>query len=162
MCLHHLTRHRSERLEETPNQPGVSDCSRQLATCTRLETFDGDFKTVHLQIVDLTDEETTVLETEQNVLDRHDDEITGLANHLQKIFAKCSGPDIIANQKVSSRKLSYVEHGLKTMGEALSVVREGHDNVPLVEQHCEQLAEYNNGLQQFTRGPCDPGLGRRG
>ena len=96
---------------------------------------------MHLQIVDLIDEETTMLETEQDALDRHDDEITGLTIHLQKIIAKCSGPDIIANWKVLSHKLSYLECGLKAVGEALSVVREGHDNVPLLEQYCEQLAD---------------------
>lgn len=35
------------------------------------------------------------------------------------------------------------------MGEALIAVREGHDNVPLVEQHCEQLDDCKKWLAAF-------------
>ena len=32
------------------------------------------------------------------------------------------------------------------MDKALSAMREDHDDVPLVEQHCEQLADYKEQL----------------
>lgn len=76
---------RLRELKKTPNQPGVSDHSKQLAT--RLKLLDADFKTVHLQIVHVIEEEATALETEQDALDRHDDESTGLTIRLQKIIA---------------------------------------------------------------------------
>ena len=46
---------------------------------------------MHLQIARLIDEEAAVLvlEMKQDALDRHDDKITGLTIHLQKIIAKC-------------------------------------------------------------------------
>ena len=74
-------------------------------TCTRLETLDADIKAIHLQIVDLIDDDATALKKEQDAIDRHDDEITGLTIHLQQIIAKCSGPDVIGGWKSLSHKL---------------------------------------------------------
>ena len=67
-------------LEGTPNEPGVSDRSRQLPA--KLDILGVEFKTLHLQIVDLIDEEAAELEAEQDMLNRHDDDITGLSVRL--------------------------------------------------------------------------------
>ena len=44
-------------LEGAPNEPGVSDSSTCRPLAAKLDILDVEFKTLHLQIVDLIDEE---------------------------------------------------------------------------------------------------------
>ena len=53
-----------------------------------MEVLDRDFKTLHLQIVDLIDEEAKELEQEQDILDKHDDDITALSLRLKQLVSK--------------------------------------------------------------------------
>lgn len=53
----------------------------------------------------------------------------------------------MAGQKLSSCKLSHLERCLKAVDKkTLSAAREDHHDVPVVEQHCEQLTDYKKQL----------------
>lgn len=65
---------RVSELEETPDQPRTPDRARQLLT--KLQTLDSDFRTVHLELIDLIDEANTdALDAEQERLDKLDDDV---------------------------------------------------------------------------------------
>ena len=131
-------------LEESPKEQGVSDRARQLAA--KLDTLDADFKTLHFQIVDLIDERAPELDTEQDTLDKHDDDVTGLSVRVQQLITNCSIPDTVSGRKSASRKLLCLERNLKDVDEALNAIRDDHDDVPLLEQHGEHLADYQKQL----------------
>jgi hypothetical protein len=59
------------------------DTARRLQQ--KLEELDSDFKTYHLAVVDLTDDEA--LDTEQAMLDEHDDKVTDLSARLQQLVS---------------------------------------------------------------------------
>ena len=74
-----------ERKEQS--SPGDLDTARRLLL--KLEELDSDFKSYHLTVVDLTEEES--LDTEQQaVLDDHDDKITNLSTCLQQVISNLS------------------------------------------------------------------------
>jgi ATP-dependent helicase/DNAse subunit B len=68
--------------KERPS-PGDLDTARRLQQ--KLEELDSDFKTYHLAVVDLTDDEA--LDTEQAMLDEHDDKVTDLSARLQQLVS---------------------------------------------------------------------------
>lgn len=135
---------RLRELEATPTGPEVGDGARQSAT--KLETLDKDYKSLHFDVVDLIDdEEMEELEKEQEVLDKHDDDVASIALRLQQLISKSGSPaDTIGVRKSSSRKLSRLERSLNSTEEALSAMGEGegHSNIPLLEQYREQLIDY--------------------
>ncbi len=56
-----LLEKRLQDLEVAPDRPGVDNSAKQLAV--KLEVLDADFKSLHLQLVDLLDEEWCVSRT---------------------------------------------------------------------------------------------------
>ena len=62
-------------LEGDSTQPSTAEAAKQLLS--KLEKLDADFKEHHLAIVDQTSEDS--LEAEQELLDRHDDEVADLS-----------------------------------------------------------------------------------
>ena len=124
-------------LEATPHAPGVVNQAKQLVT--KLEGFDKDFRSVHYDVVDLFEEDSEDLEKEHEVLDKHEDDVTATSLRLQKLITLSSSTMDAGGEKASSRKLSRLEHRLKATNEALALLGEDHDDVPLLEQYQEQM-----------------------
>lgn len=105
---------RLKDLEATPGATGVGDHAKQLAT--KLKSLDADFKVIHLQIVDLIEEEEA-LSREQDTLDGHDDRVSRLTVRLQQLMAKIppSIPPSDAGKKAVGRKLARLDHLLTTL-----------------------------------------------
>jgi len=104
-------------LEATHDQLGVSDHAKQLAT--KLEGLEHDFKTSHLQLINLINNEDK-LEQEQEVLDRHDDDVASLTVRLQNLMTPSSAsaaPD--AGKKAPMRKLSHLDRNLSNTNDSL-------------------------------------------
>ena len=125
-------------LEGTPDQPGVNDRAKQLAA--KLEGLEHDFKISHLQLIDLIDDEDE-LEQEQEVLDRHDDDVASLTVRLQKFMTASSSsatPD--AGKKAPTQKLSRLDRNLSNTNNSL----DGHPTD--TSQHAAQLTTYGKEL----------------
>lgn len=76
---------RITELERIPDQPRTSDHAKQLLA--RLQTFDADYRSLHLQLVDLIDEKNTkALDAEQRHLDQLDDDVSGLTLRLYTLM----------------------------------------------------------------------------
>lgn len=70
---------RLKELEGDPDQPDTADHAQQLTT--KLESLDSDFKVHHLQLIDLIDsEDVSMLNIEQDTLDKLDDDVSTLAS----------------------------------------------------------------------------------
>ena len=132
---------RLKDLEATRDQPGVNDRAKQLAA--KLEGLEHDFKTSHLQLIDLIDDEDE-LEQEQEFLDHHDDDVASLTVRLQKLMTASSSsatPD--AGKKAPTRKLSRLDRNLSNTNDFL----DGHPtDTSLLEQHAAQLTTYGKEL----------------
>ena len=68
----------------TPGIPSPAGNTRQLLS--KLMTCDADFKDLHMSVIDVIDDEETVL-TELTALDNHDDFIASMTLHIQKLIA---------------------------------------------------------------------------
>ena len=132
-------------LEATPDAPGVFDHAKQLVT--KLEDFDKDFRSVHFEIVDLFgEEESEDLEKEHEVLDKHEDDVTATSIRLQKLVAPRAKSVGAGVEKLLSRKLGRVQRCLEETEAALGPIAEDHDDIPLLEQHLEQLGDLKREL----------------
>ena len=130
-------------LEASPDAPGVVDQAKQ--SITKLEGLDKDFRSIHYEIVDLL-EEGPDLEKEHEVLDQHEDDITATSLRLQRLVAAKSSTVGTGSERTSSRKLTRVERRLKATEEALALVKEDHDDVPLLEQYQERMGDIKREL----------------
>ena len=120
-----------------------------------MEVLDGDFKTLHLQIVNLIDEEAEELEQEQDTLDKHDDDITALSLRLKQLVSKSKSPVVAQDngKKAPAQKLACLECSLGITDDALSSTSSDPD-VSLCEQHSEQLADYKKELASAMKSSC--------
>ena len=106
---------RLKELEDSPGLPDAADHAQQLAS--KLEALESEFRTHHLQLVDLIDDEST-LGKEQDILDKLDDDVSFLTVKLRHLItrgrASKSATPTASDGKVSttSRRLSRLERGL--------------------------------------------------
>ena len=80
-------------LETEPANPGVGESAKQLAA--KLVTLDADFKSLHLQLVDLLNESGKEMEREQDILDKYDDDIATISITLQQLTVKSKPIDML-------------------------------------------------------------------
>ena len=132
-------------LEATPDRDGVMDRGQQ--SIIKIGSLEKEFKTIHLEIVDLIDDrDTAAHEKEQETLDKLDDDVASITIRLQQLVAKCGSSATSGALKSSSRKLSRLERSLNAVNEALALIPVDHDDVPLLEQYSEQLLNYKRDL----------------
>ena len=75
-------------LEATPDRDGVMDRAQQ--SIIKIGSLEKEFKTIHLEIVDLIDDrDTAAHEKEQETLDKLDDDVASITIRLQQLVAKC-------------------------------------------------------------------------
>ena len=132
-------------LEANPDAPGVKDSAQESAT--KLKSVDKEFRAIHLKVIDLIDEDDTgELDKEQDILDRHDDDVATLSTGFKHLLATppptaeavATGP-----RKALSRKLARLQRTLDAANAALST---DSDDVALMEQYQEQLADAKKAL----------------
>ena len=130
-------------LEEASDQPRTAEHARQLFT--KLQALDGDFRKLHFELIDLTDDADT-LEAEQATMDRHDDDVSTLSVRLQVLLSTLA--DLIVTptsdcRRPLSRKLSRVQGGLTRLAEAVS---DTPIERSLLMQCEEELSDYKKNL----------------
>lgn len=101
---------RLSAMESTPDEDTVDNARQLLA---KLRTSDSDFKDLHMSMVDLIDDEDTVL-AEQTALDNHDDLVASMTLHVQKLIASVKpAPDGRAdNRRILARRLKQIQEHL--------------------------------------------------
>jgi uncharacterized coiled-coil DUF342 family protein len=136
---------RLRELEETTDQPRTADHASQLLA--KLESLDGEFKSIHLEIIDLIDEPDD-LEREQTVLDKHDDDVSTLTIRLQALSTpkRAKTPPTVDLRKPLSRKLTRIEKGLKSIDDIVSTTAEATPERSMIQQCREQLSDYKKDL----------------
>ena len=114
---------------------------------SRLDTSDGDFKTLYFQIADLiSDENGEELGKEQDALDKHEDDVSSLSVCLHKLLEKSHSPSNLGNHKALSRKLLCQESNLKSTEMFLKSLPAAPDDLSLVDQHRERLTDHKTEL----------------
>ena len=129
------------KLEGDTTAPGVGDGARQ--SLTKLESLDKDFQSIHMKIVDFTEED---LDSEDDALGKHEDAVAALSLRLQKLVITSSSAESNNTRKSSTRKLSRLEKSLDAAQDALQAITDPGSNVPLLEQYQEQLADLKQQL----------------
>ena len=94
----------------------------------------------------MLEEDSENLEKEHEVLDKHEDDVTATSLCLQKLITCSLSVMDAGTEKASSRKLSHVECRLKVTNDALALLKEDHDDVPLLEQYQEQMGDVKKEL----------------
>ena len=133
-------------LEDTSDQPRTPDHARQLLT--KLQSLDEDLrKKHHFELIDTIDGDD-VLEKEQTVLDKHDDDITTFSVRLQTLLTptKTVVTPTTDSRKLLSRKITRLEAGLSRTDNTISATP---IEPSLLKQCQEQLSDYKKDLSRF-------------
>ncbi len=75
-------------LESRPDDPDTPAHGRRISV--RLKELEADFKCQHFALIELIEKEED-FEREQEVLDRHDDEIASLTIAVERLLSICNG-----------------------------------------------------------------------
>ena len=108
----------------------------------KLDTLDNDFNTQHLNIIDALESEEH-LEAEQEVLDKHDDDVTELSLRLQ---ALCSHTPVATgahpDRTIVERRLAHLQARLMDASADVSKLTPDHRDIHLIHLYQEQLSEF--------------------
>ena len=119
---------------QTNPQPTTADHTHQLAV--RSKALDSEFKSYHLQLVDLIDEnDDELLEKEQEILDKHDDHVADMNVRFNRLYSNATPTASGDRQKLSSRKLAHLERSVISLPT-------DHEDISLLEQYQAQLSDY--------------------
>lgn len=107
----------------------------------KLKEHDADFKKNHLTLIDLIDDDETLI-AEQGTLDEHDDLVASLT---VRIMALADATNPTSSREVSPRELlarrcSRLESRLSETDSALTSL--SHEDVCRLQQHREQLSDF--------------------
>ena len=143
-------------LEATPDQPRrTSDRAQQLLT--KLQTLESDYRTLHLQIVDLiAEEDTESLDAEQTLIDTLDDDVSDLTLRLEALFAptRADSPAAPALDRRSlNRRLARIRAGLDRIDAAIISVTADIDKPeePGGDVDHTQLSQYYDELSDYKK-----------
>ena len=129
-----------ERKKET--SPG--DLATAQRFLRKLDELDEEFKSHHLSIVDLIGEES--IDTEQGILDDHDDKVASLSSRLQQFISKLSSAHSSASMDSNpkqhhTRRLSHLERDLKLVVTTVDTITPGSEvDTCMLQQYEEQLS----------------------
>lgn len=126
-------------LDASPDDASKADRAKQLLG--KLEGRDKEFRTAHLDVMGLIEEGSPDMEKENEVLDKHEDDVSAATLHLQALVKPVTPPASTDATRPLSRKLSRIERCLRETDRSLSMLDDRHDEVPLLEQHQERLAD---------------------
>ena len=140
---------RLKTLESAIDQPTTRDSARQLSA--KLKEYDAEFKTAHLSLVDLIDDEDALM-GEQAALDAHEDFVASLAIRIDALLAcvESSAGTKIDERKLLSRRLKRLEECLSNADKAISDLSGEEKDSCRLKQHDEQLHDYKKELSDVN------------
>ena len=118
----------------------------------KLNSIEAEFKSYHLALVDLLDEDAQ--EGEQRTLDEIDDKVACLVVRLQRLVSRSSAVTTLPSPFIESktgrhlsRRLNHLDKGLQTILDAVeSIPPDGEVDACLLHQYEEQLSDLNTEL----------------
>ena len=118
----------------------------------KLETLDAEFKTHHLAVIDAIEDDETAA-TEQDELDRHDDNVASLQVRLETLLAtpalaavSTPSPD---GRVISERRLDQLDARLSLVNTAISTLTSAPKDLHLVDLYQEQLGDFKKDLSEI-------------
>lgn len=130
--------HRLRDLEARSDDPNTPISAQQMLK--NLEKLDVDFRSHHLALIDLLEEEGP-LEKEEETLDQHDDIIGELSTRLNLLTQVAPSDPPSMHRKVVTRRLNHLKKNLSSAQEDIGNMTDCQD-ICLVRQHEEQLLEF--------------------
>ena len=85
----------------------------------KLDALDSDFRTHHHALIDLIDDEETLLR-EQSTLDEHDDFVAELAARIERLISLCAAASDSSPRKIASLRLSHSRKTLSSISETIT------------------------------------------
>ena len=114
-----------------------------------LENVDSDFKTHHLALIDLLEEEDD-LEREQQVLDEHNEIVAALFARINRLISSLTTSTDPEPCKIVSRRLAHLQRSISAVSTEINLMDDTAD-VCLVRQRQEQLRELKQELTDISR-----------
>ena len=108
----------------------------------KLETLDADFRNYHHALIDLINDEDSLI-TEQGTLDNHDDFVAELSARIQQLIGTCTSTTDQSTCKVSVKRL---QRSLASIRTAIPSDESSTMDVCLLHQYEEELAHYKKEL----------------
>ena len=133
--------HRLEELESDPEKSTALDLARGMAR--KLETLDSDFRTQHHALIDLVNDEDTLI-AEQGTLDNHDDFVAELSARIQHLISACAPSSDQSTRKVALKRLSRLQKSLTSIQGAIPSDEGSATDVCLLQQYEEELAHHKS------------------
>ena len=115
----------------------------------KLSELDSDFKTQHFALIDLIEKDED-LEREQEILDRHDEEIAQLVITVERLLSACAAPPTIDSngKRLVLRKLERLKRNLQTVTDAVDGVEPDAIDVCFLQQLEDDLIGYKMELRE--------------
>ncbi len=130
----------------------LSVAARAQQFVRKLETLETDFKTHHFGVIDALDDEDLV-GAEQDVLDRHDDDIAELHSRLQVLcgssLATHVSSGLIPDRTIVERRLAHLQVRLVAVNSDVARLTPEHRDVHLVHLYQQQLSEFKRELSDL-------------
>ena len=108
-------------LKGKADQSTTLDIAQQ--TLQKLDTLEAKFKTHHYAIIYLIDGDDD-FRKEQELLDRHDNEMSTLVVHTQQLITACNSSSHSAARKLASQKLKLLQSSLSSLSDDVHSITE--------------------------------------
>ena len=136
----------STKVKELERKPGPISLSTADNLSHKLESLDSEFRKYHYDFIDLVDEvDDTTLAAEQDVLDKHDEEIESLTTRIKRCIIACSSSHDHNLYKVTQRKVHWIEKGIQEIHDSINASPPPNDAC-LLSQYEEQLRDLKTEL----------------
>ena len=133
-------------LEAQTSNPDALTIAESLVI--KLKELNTEFRTHHLAIVDLTDDDEE-LSSEQGALDHHDDKMIEVGARLQRLISAITSSSRIDPKRATLKRLLHLKEKLRSIGESVSTATEDVDGFCKLHQHEEQLLELKIDLRDI-------------
>uniref|UniRef100_A0A1X7UIY8 Uncharacterized protein n=1 Tax=Amphimedon queenslandica TaxID=400682 RepID=A0A1X7UIY8_AMPQE len=116
---------------------------------SKLSTVDAEFKFIHLQIIDLIDNEDKLV-AQQGVFDDLEDKVSALflrLHQLTRTLSPSPAPSAsLAERTILAKRLHHLEKCINTAKTAITGLPDGLDDLALIAKSEAQLADYKSQL----------------
>ena len=130
-------------LEDRAAEPATANQAQLMRK--KLESLDADFKKHHYTVIDaITDEEEDGMAREQEILDKHDDDVADLSFRMEKLAAAPAARS--GERSVAARRLSQLQARLTPLHTAITNLTTDASDLHLVYLYQEQLSDFKKEL----------------
>ena len=137
-------------------EPGPATLTHAQHLTKRLENLDNDFKTRHFAIIDVVEDDDQLAE-EQEILDRHDDELSNLNLRLQALTLAASSPtptpasdsSHLPSRAILERRSAQLQARLASIHDKIGGLKDDGSEIHLLHLYQEHLADLKRELSEL-------------